>query len=89
MMLTNIGELGAVISGAKMAVTLCVSLIVKTQIPTPLQAPVQPAKMLPCVGIAERVTNAFGVKSAAHVMPQLIPPTLEVTLPLPLPVTNT
>ena len=40
----------------KVAVTLLAALILTTQLPVPVQAPLQPVKVEPVVGVAVRVT---------------------------------
>ena len=41
---------------ANVAVTLCAAFIVTTQLPKPLQAPLQPLKPQPSAGVAVSVT---------------------------------
>jgi hypothetical protein len=60
--------------------------MVTTQVLTPVQAPLHPAKPLPAIGTAVRVTLARLRKLALHVVPQLIPAGLLVTVPVPVPV---
>ena len=51
----------------------------------PEQAPLQPANVDPVLATAESVTEAFWLKLAVHVVPQLIPAGAEVTVPVPEP----
>jgi hypothetical protein len=53
---------------------------------TPEQAPDQPAKLLPALGVAVRVTVVPLVKLALQLAPQLMPAGLELTVPVPEPV---
>ena len=59
--------------------------IVKVQVPVPVQAPLQPAKLLPADGLAVSVTLVLALKFAEQVAPQSIPAGLLVTVPEPLP----
>jgi hypothetical protein len=45
-----------VVTELKVAVTFLAVLIVTTQVPVPLQAPLQPEKLLPASGVAVSVT---------------------------------
>ena len=45
---------------ANVAVTLCAAFIVTKQLPTPLQAPLQPEKPQPFAGVAVSVTCVAG-----------------------------
>jgi hypothetical protein len=69
-------------------VTLCAAFIVTTQLPTPLQAPLQPLKPQPSAGVAVSVTCVPAVKFALHVDGQLIAAGELVTEPLPVTVTD-
>ena len=73
---------------ANVAVTLCAALIVTTQLPTPLQAPLQPEKPQPFAGVAVSVTCVPGAKFALHVDGQLIAVGELVTEPLPVTLTD-
>lgn len=54
----------------------------------PVQPPLQPEKVAPAAGVAVSVTAVFCARLAAQLLDgQLIPPTLEVTLPEPLTLT--
>jgi hypothetical protein len=64
-------------------VTLCAAFIVTTQLPTPLQAPPQPAKPQPFIGAAVKVTGVPTLKLALHVEGQVTPVGELVTVPLP------
>jgi hypothetical protein len=70
---------------SNVAVTVLAASTVTVQLPLPLQAPLQPANVEPASGLAARVTLVPESKSAAHVVPQLIPPEPLVTVPLPVP----
>ncbi|TML06758.1 MAG: hypothetical protein E6G38_09775 [Actinobacteria bacterium] len=69
----------------KLALTLFAEVIENVQVVVPLQAPLQPAKVELPPGVAVSVTLVPESKSAAQVVPQLIPPALLVTVPLPPP----
>jgi hypothetical protein len=69
----------------KVAVTLVFAVRVKVQVAVPLQAPDQPAKVEPEAGEAVRVTGVPLVKLALHVVPQLMPAGVLVTVPPPVP----
>ena len=70
---------------ANNAVTLCVEFIVTVQEGLlPVHGPaVQPEKIHPAPGFAVNVTLVPEVKFALHVAPQLMPPVLLVTVPVP------
>jgi hypothetical protein len=59
--------------------------MVTLQAPIPEQAPLQPVKFDVAFGLAVRVTVVPLTKLAEHMLPQLIPDGVLVTLPLPLP----
>src|SRR2546425_11740468 len=59
--------------------------MVREQLPVPVQAPLQPAKVDPEAGVAVRVTIVPLLKFALQVAGQLIPAGLLVTVPLPVP----
>jgi hypothetical protein len=69
----------------KVAVTLVAILTVITQVLVPLHAPPQPANVEPLAGVAVSVMLVPAVSVALQVLPQLIPPVLEVTVPVPVP----
>jgi hypothetical protein len=52
-------------------------------------APDHPAKALAAPGAAVNVTLVPGANVALHVLPQLIPAGLDVTVPVPVPASNT
>ena len=70
----------------KLAVTLLAAFMVTTQVPVPLQAPLQPLKVDPVPAAAVSVTDWPELKAAEQVAPQLIPLGALVTVPLPAPV---
>jgi hypothetical protein len=76
-----------VVGGAavNVAVTLRAALIVTTQFPVPEHAPLQPAKLLPALGVAASVTTVPAVKLLEQVPGQLIPAGPDATVPLPVP----
>jgi hypothetical protein len=55
----------------------------------PVQAPVQPEKVLPAAATADSVTEVDAGKSAEHVPGQLMPAGEEVTVPAPVPEVET
>lgn len=67
------------------AVTVALAVGVTTHDPVPLQPPDQPANVEPVLGAAVRVTGVPLAKLAVHVVPQLIPVGLLVTVPVPVP----
>jgi hypothetical protein len=67
------------------AVTLVAAPMVKVQVPKPVHAPLQPAKVELTAGVAVRVTTVPKSRSVAQLAPQLMPPTLEVMVPAPPP----
>jgi hypothetical protein len=69
----------------KDAVTLLATSMVTVQPAVPLQAPDHPANVLPLAGAAVRVTEEPEENEAEQVEPQLIPPVVDVTVPLPVP----
>lgn len=74
----------------KVAVTDLAALMVRVQLPVPVQPPpLQPAKLEPLSAVAVRVTVAFWVKLAVQVDPQLIPAGLLKTVPDPVPFLET
>ena len=76
-------------SKVKVAVTFLTEVMVTVQEPVPEHAPLQPVKLDPVAGRAVSVTIVPIVKSAMQVLPQSIPPTLEVTAPAPVPALDT
>lgn len=67
------------------AVTARAAVMDTVQVLVPVQAPLQPAKVEPLVAAAVSVTDAPLAKLALQVLPQLIPPVFEVTVPAPEP----
>ncbi len=67
------------------AVTVWFPFITTTQAPVPLQAPPQPVKVDPPVGVAVSATVLPVGKFAMHPSPQLIPLGILVTVPVPVP----
>jgi len=62
---------------------------VTTQAPMPLQAPPHPAKFEPAPGVCVNVTCVPVGKFAAQTVPQLIPAGVLVTVPVPVPESDT
>jgi hypothetical protein len=61
-------------------------LLVTVTLPSVQSAlPVQPAKLEPEAGLAVKVTTAPLLRVVVQVLPQLIPPRLLVTVPVPVP----
>jgi hypothetical protein len=73
----------------KVAVALLLASIIRLQAPVPLQAPPQPWKLQPLIGVAVKVTAVPELKLALQVAPQSIPAGELVTLPPWLPATET
>jgi len=69
----------------QVAVTPLAWLIVTWQLPVPVQAPLQPAKVDPVAGVAVSVTTVALSNGALHAVPQLMPAGVELTAPLPRP----
>jgi hypothetical protein len=69
----------------KVAVTARAAVIVVMQVPLPVQAPLQPVKVEPELGVAVRVTVVPELRLALQVVPQLMPAGVEMTVPLPVP----
>src|SRR5215471_15709798 len=70
----------------KVAVTLRACVMLTVHRPVPLHpSPLQPVKREPLSGVAVSVTLVPWSKAALHVLPQLIPTGLLVTVPLPVP----
>ena len=68
----------------KVAPTDLASVIATMQVPVPEHAPDQPEKVFPLLAEAVRVTDVPELKLAEHVEPQLIMPSLLVTVPVPV-----
>jgi hypothetical protein len=75
--------------GLKVAVTDSAAVTVTLQVVVPVHAPLQPAKVLFVPGISLSVTWVFCRKLAEHVVGQLIPAGLLVTVPVPVPASVT
>jgi hypothetical protein len=65
------------------AVTFLAAAIVSTQLPVPVQSPLQPVNTLPASAVAASVTSLSVATSTWQVAPQSMP--LPVTRPLPAP----
>src|SRR5258706_383983 len=65
---------------SKVAVTALALSMVTVQPPVPVQAPLQPANVEPPAAAAVKVTTVPELKLNAHVAPQSMPPTFEVTV---------
>ena len=73
-------------AAAKVAVTACAALSVTVHVVVVfVQAPLHPVNVLPFVGAAVRVTAVPLVKLLLHVVGQVMPAGLEVTVPVPVP----
>src|SRR4051812_39164646 len=73
-------------AAANVAVTLCAALSVTAHVGVVfVQAPLQPVNVLPFVGAAVSVTAVPLGKLLAHVVGQVMPAGLEVTVPVPVP----
>lgn len=70
---------------SKVAVTALAAFMVTVQVPVPVQAPLQPAKLEPAAAVALRVTLVFSVKLEVQVLPQLIPAGVLLMAPPPVP----
>jgi hypothetical protein len=84
-LLVTLREYVVGVLAVKLAVTLVVALTATAQFPVPAQAPLQPVKVEPAAGAAERVTFVPPATFALQMLPQLIPLGVEVTVPLPVP----
>ena len=69
----------------KVAVTETLALRVIVHDAVPVHAPDHPPNVEPAAGVAVKVTFEPLLKLALHVVPQLIPAGLLVTVPLPVP----
>jgi hypothetical protein len=69
----------------KVAVTESAAVTLTLQVAAPVHAPLQPAKALLVPGVSLSVTWLSGAKLAEHVVGQLIPAGLLVTVPVPAP----
>jgi hypothetical protein len=75
--------------GANVAVTPRAALIVTTQLPVPVHAPLQPVKVLAASGAALSVTTVPAARLLVQVPGQSMPPTSDATAPTPVPVVAT
>jgi hypothetical protein len=73
-------------AAAKVAVAFRAELTVSVQVEAPVQAPPQPVKDEPVLGVAVSVTTVPAVKLLVQVVPQFKPAGEEVTTPVPVPV---
>ena len=71
--------------GLKVAVTESAAVTVMLQVAAPVHAPDQLAKVLFVPGVSLSVTGVFCGKFAEHVVGQLIPAGVLVTVPVPAP----
>src|SRR5215471_5157431 len=70
----------------KVAVTCVAAVIVTWQVPVPEQPPPDQPPKSDCVsGVAVSVTIELGEYWCEHVVPQLMLPSFDVTVPVPLP----
>jgi hypothetical protein len=72
-------------AAAKVAVTELAAVRVTLQAALPVHAPLQPEKVLLVPGVSLSVTWLFCGKFAEHVVGQLIPAGVLVTVPVPVP----
>jgi hypothetical protein len=77
------------VEGSNWAFTLVLAVRVRVHVDVPVQAPDQPANVDPEAAAAVRVTCVPLGKFALHVLGQLIPVGLLVTVPVPEPVVVT
>src|SRR5207245_1168124 len=71
---------------ANIAVTVVLAVTVTLHVPVPLQPPpLQPVKFEFAAGVAVRMTVVPALTVSVQVVPQLIPPSLLVTVPPPFP----
>ncbi len=82
---TGLAQVVPVPEVLNVAVTARAAVIASTQLPVPVQDPLQPAKVEPVVAAAVSVTDAPLAKLALQVVPQLMPPVFDVTVPAPVP----
>ena len=86
---TTADRMSFVVVVLKVAVTGSAALIVTTQLPVPVQAPLQPANVEPEFATCVNVTCDPAVKFAAHVLGHKIPDGALVTVPVPAPASVT
>jgi hypothetical protein len=80
---TQVRDDGDGADAEKIAVTFSSEFIVTRQVPLPVQAPPQPLKVAPPVGVAVSITGVPLAKFTVQMDPQLIPAGELVTVPLP------
>jgi hypothetical protein len=68
------------------AVMVALAVGVIAHAPVPVQAPDQPANDEPVLAVAVSVTSVPLAKLALHIVPQLMPDGLLMTVPVPVPV---
>jgi len=71
------------------AVTEASAAAIMLQAPAPLQAPDQPANVELAFGVAVNVIAVPAAKLALHVVPQLMPAGVLLTVPAPVPAATT
>jgi hypothetical protein len=69
---------------ANVAVTVVLDVRVTVHVLVPVQAPDQPTNVEPVLGVAVNITGVPLAKLALHVVPQLMPEGLLVTVPGPV-----
>lgn len=79
-----VGQEPATDAGAKVALTLLDALKVNVQAAVPVQAPLQPMKVVPVAGVAINVTFEPTANGAEQLLVQLMPEGVEVTVPEPV-----
>jgi hypothetical protein len=67
------------------AVTEVLAVRFTAHVPVPVHAPDQPVNVEPVLAVAVSVTGVALAKLALHVVPQLMPEGLLVTVPVPVP----
>ncbi len=82
-------RVSALVSRLKVAVTAVLLVRVTVHLPVPEHAPDHPAKADPEAGEAVSVTLVFWSNVALHVEPQLIPVGELITVPTPVPASDT
>ena len=73
----------------KVAKTLLLALILTVHAPGPVQSPLQPTNVAPAPGVALKVTKAFSKNWALQNVTQLMPLGVLLTVPAPVPNTET
>ncbi len=81
----EIDKLKVWICWVKVADTFCAEFMVTVHVCVTDEQPLHPANVDPVAGVAVSVTTVPLVKVAEQLMPQLIDPTLLVTVPVPVP----